>query len=519
MTSVTPLLYSCTNVSYVLLCQDQERRTTASTMTSQLRHICSSIADFALMSYAAIGRYHDDDVPLKPTHPSMGEGEGEEGGMNESSLSIVNRALYYETTMTGISPISKSTTRWAQLEWKLKNHLEQIGGDPTGSSPNVRSRRCQSDQGKTLAAAENDLVSTGEEDLQTPLTTGSVGGCTTRVRRSSASLIEAVLQEIGTTTSKQPSSPTPQEEERRSEFACRPPQKDDGGGHHFDLRSRCSGASSQLFQAFSDDVDVFDDDSFHSFWVSAAAASRVDPLPASSSSRGDFEQILPPVNSYVDARRRNDTPPAILLPATESSISFCRPDFASSSSFHSLDGSAGAQSTDSITFARLGSGCQIISCASNPVCMTSGSVNPPCLATPFPSPFFSAAETAFSRNISTPSPSSATTVSLLNGAAVLESSPPSTIAHSDIYIDVSGAEPERASPPSVQLAASSGSSAPSPTPKQRTYPGCSTIRYNRRRRNQVHDSGQEEDDKRRVHFCDYPGEFNASIVLPSKQIN
>lgn len=491
-------------------------------MTSELRHICNSIADFALMSYTAIGRrYHDDydDVPLKPTHP-MGEGE-EEGGMNESSLSIVNRALYYETTMTGITPISKSTARWAELEWKLKNHLEQIG-DPGGSSPNVRSRRSQSDQGKTYA--ENlVVVPSGEGGPRTLRTTG-IGW--TRVRRNSASLIEEVLQEIGTTTtSKPPSSEEPRTPppERRSEFVC--PQDDDG---HFGLRSHSHGhghgASQQHFQAFSDDVDIFDDESFHCFW--ASASSRID-LPVSS--RGHFEQILPPVNNYADdARPRNDTPPlpAVLLPAAaESSLNFCRPDFAPSPpppSFHSPDGSAGARSTGSITFARLGSGCQIISCASNPaVCMTTGSMNNvPCLATPFHSSFLSTAETAFSRNTSTPSPS-ASMASLLSGAVLESPSPSSTIlAHSDICIDVD-AKPERASPLSV-LAASGSSCSPSPAPKQKTYPGCSTIRYIRRRRNQnqAHDTGLEEDDKRRVHFCHYPGQLlSPSIVLPPKQIN
>lgn len=437
------------------------------TKTSELRDIYKNIADFARCRYESISRCHGDEpnpafqVPVCSIEPAHCAGTGTD--VRQSSTSFAKTQFDFDATTTGITALSKSTDRWTHSDEKCENP-ERYG--EFHSEPNTRTRRTQSDQGRAnlnrspLPITEDrkwrEQRQSVKELRSLELLTRKCGW------RKSLSFIEDF----------EASEPVESLQEHGGILTHQAGK----------FNSRKQDRLSQGFDSAPDHCGVFRGDSFHRFWTSAS-------LRADSSFSPDYEQTRPPVNCIK-------APSA--YQAAESSKSFYSPGDAAL--FHSPDVD-GDRSRESMTLVKFGSGCEIISCATTQAIMTSGLMNLPSFPTHTLSSITdrnsSAAELRFSNSVIAHSPSGSLTSLLSTRAAV-----------SPVSCDV---DPDSCRPTerTGHIETENYTMLVTPPPRLRrshkTHPGCSTLRYNIRRGNQTSCSGQVEDqDKQRIHFCNYP---------------
>lgn len=442
-------------------------------MTSDRVSICSNIATFAMARYSF------------SRHPgTVSDGRNTQ----QQELTVGGEPAH----LIGI----KNAERAHSVG--LKSQEPVFGGEPA-LEPGHRGRRVQSDQcltymglllGCTSSLGHDGTLVGGASRVERKGEGGLAAGeegrweseenwnwsrlAKVEVRRNSASFIEQVLDELITSKADCTSTAMGQKTEAQPTMAL--------GKRPF----RCEGATPDA------PLNSFSDDKNNNSLRQNADANLWSTMTFSNIS-GSYsltsQNILPPLNSsgnaHLASSSSSSSSPSSSCSSSDNPCSLVRP-------FHSLDVALEDVST-SVTLAKHGSGCHIISSPGTTVSLTTCSL--PSSSSSFPDFPYQLPVPVCDSSLSFQPSACHSPFSSSNSPS------PSTVA---------------SGPASIATIDSDGSpvAGASPTPVKgrplKTHPGCSTIKYNRRKGRTGTSASQEEEEeqnKRRIHFCDYPSKL------------
>ena len=451
----------------------------ALTMTSDRVSICSNIAAFALARYESFS-----------CHPG--------------TLSDGRNAQQQELTVRGEPAHFLCIKNEEGAHSVGLKSQEPVFCEEPGLEPGVRGRRAYSDQrltymglllGCSTSFGHEGTLLGGESKVERKGGEEREGGggweseenrkfprlAKAEVRRKSASFIEEALDELITSKADCTSIVMEQKEDAPLTIALeKRPFHSDGA------------LSDAALNSFAGDKNNNNNSFRQSEGLNLLSAMTFSHFSGSYSPTS--QTILPPVNSSGNVQLASSSSSSSSSGSHSSSSSSDHRPCSIVRPFHSLGGVALDCATVSVTLARHGSGCHIIS---------------------------SPGETAVSLTTMSTLPSAFSGLPYQLPVPVCDSSSLSfqpSDCHSPFARSNTTSPSSVASVPvSTEATDSDGAPTTLGTGRlPRTHPGCSTIKYNRRKGRTGASASQEEEEeqnRRRIHFCDYPSKLYNYWIL------